>query len=62
MKQRTKAILILMLTLITCQYLKAQTLILHHTNGTTTDIDLYTMPQVKFQNDKVLITSTVLDM
>ena len=54
--------MILMLTLITCQYLKAQTLILHHTNGTTTDIDLYTMPQVKFQNDKVLITSTVLDM
>ena len=40
----------------------AQTLVLHHANGTTTDVELYTMPQVKFQNDKVLITSTVLDM
>lgn len=40
----------------------AQTLVLHHANGTTTDVELFTMPQVKFQNDKVLITSTVLDM
>lgn len=40
----------------------AQTLVLHHANGTTTDVELFTMPQVKFQDDKVLITSTVLDM
>lgn len=40
----------------------AQTLVLHHANGTTTDVDLYTMPQVKFQDDKVFITSTVLEM
>lgn len=40
----------------------AQSLVLHHANGTTTDVELYTMPQVKFQDDKVLITSTVLDM
>ena len=40
----------------------AQTLVLQHANGTTTDVELYTQPQVKFQNDKVLITSTVLDM
>lgn len=42
--------------------IQAQTLVLHHANGTTTDVELYTMPQVKFQGDKVLITSTVLDM
>ena len=42
--------------------LQAQTLVLHHSDGTTTDVELYTQPQVKFQNDKVLITSTVLDM
>ncbi len=42
--------------------LTAQTLVLHHADGTTTDIELYTKPQLKFQNDKVLITSTVLDM
>ena len=42
--------------------IKAQTLVLWHANGTTTDVQLYTMPQVKFQNDKVLITSTVFNM
>lgn len=40
----------------------SQTLVLLHANGTTTDVQLYTLPQVKFQGDKVLITSTVLDM
>ena len=40
----------------------AQTLVLKHANGNTTDIELLTKPQVKFANDKVLITSTVLDM
>lgn len=44
------------------QRVAAQTLVLHHANGTTTDVELYTQPQVKFQNDKVLITSTVLNM
>lgn len=42
--------------------MQAQTLVLHHANGTTTDVQLYTQPQVKFQGDRVLITSTVLDM
>lgn len=40
----------------------AQTLVLHHANGKTTDVQLYTMPRVTFQDDKVLITSSVLDM
>ena len=40
----------------------AQTLVLHHADGTTTDVELYTRPQVKFQNNKVIITSTVLNM
>lgn len=40
----------------------AQTLVLHHADGKTTDVELYTLPQVKFEGDKVLITSTVLDM
>ena len=41
---------------------KAQTLVLHHADGTTTDVELYTQPQVLFENDKVLIVSTVLNM
>ena len=40
----------------------AQTLVLHHADGTKTDVELYTQPQIKFQNNKVLITSTVLSM
>ena len=38
------------------------TLVLWHADGTTTDVALYLMPKVEFRNDKVLITSTVLDM
>ena len=41
---------------------KAQTLVLHHADGTTTDVQLLTQPQVKFQDDRVLVTSTGLDM
>ena len=41
---------------------KAQTLVLHHADGTTTDVQLYLMPRIQFQNDRVLITSSVLDM
>lgn len=40
----------------------AQTLVLHHSDGTKTDVELYTLPLVKFQNNKVVITSTVLNM
>ena len=38
------------------------TLVLWHADGTTTDVALYLMPKVEFSGDKVLITSTVLDM
>ncbi len=40
----------------------AQTLVLHHANGTTTDVELLTQPQVRFQDDKVLITSSIINM
>ena len=40
----------------------AQTLVLHHANGTTTDIELYTRPIVTFQESKVLVVSPVLNM
>lgn len=43
-------------------FLQAQTLVLQHADGTTTDVQLYLMPRIQFQNDRVLITSTVLDM
>ena len=65
MKPKPKMLLagLIMLAALCCgQQAMAQTLVLHHADGTTTDVELYTMPQVTFQNDKVLITSTVLNM
>ena len=64
MKQQAKMItlVVCLMSLIGISTASAQTLVLHHVDGTTTDVELFTMPQVKFQNDKVLITSTVLDM
>lgn len=56
------SLVVCLMTLIGIRTVSAQTLVLHHANGTTTDVELFTMPQVKFHNDKVLITSTVLDM
>ena len=41
---------------------KAQTLVLLHADGTTTDVELATQPKVTFENNKVLITSTILNM
>lgn len=52
----------LLLMLFCSHHAVAQTLVLHHANGTTTDVELYNMPLVQFSGDKVTITSTVLDM
>ena len=59
---KTKLLFLLTLCLCIPKLAEAQTLVLHHANGKTTDVELLTQPQVKFQNDKVLITSTVLNM
>ena len=59
-----KKLVIAFLTLATASVssLRAQTLVLHHADGTTTDVELYTQPRIEFQNDRVLITSPVLSM
>ena len=57
----TKLLTIIAVILFTVA-MQAQTLVLHHANGKTTDVELYTQPQVKFQGDKILITSAILDM
>ena len=64
MCRQAKMILLMvcLMTLSGISQASAQTLVLHHANGTTTDVQLYTMPQVRFEGDKVLITSTVLNM
>lgn len=40
----------------------AQTLVLHHADGSTTEIELYTRPLVTFQGNKVFVVSSVLNM
>lgn len=52
----------LLLVLIGSTRAFAQTLVLHHPGGTTTDVELYTQPRVEFQGDMVVITSPVLNM
>lgn len=41
---------------------QSQALVLHHADGTTTDVELYTQPRIEFKGDSVIITSPVLDM
>lgn len=54
---------ILCLMTLCCDHqAKAQTLVLHHADSTTTDVELFTQPQVMFESNKVLIVSTVLNM
>ena len=61
-KRKKPLILLFLLTMLICMNAKAQTLVLHHPDGTTTDVELYAQPRIEFQGDHVLITSTVLDL
>ena len=56
------SLVVCMLALMGVGSMSAQTLVLHHANGTTTDVQLYTLPKVTFQGDNVVIASTVLNM
>lgn len=40
----------------------AQSLVLWHSDGTTTDVELFTQPNVRFVKDKVLVTSSVANL
>ena len=60
-----KNILIISLLLGTFLHVQAQnnaTLVLWHPDGTTTDVELFTQPNVFFRNDSVYVTSTVADL
>lgn len=62
MRTRLKLMIPAVLLLAGCLKSVAQTLVLHHNDGTTTNVELYTKPLVKFQDDKVVVTSTVFNM
>ena len=60
-----KIILLTIIVIMTFFYksqLYAQTLVLWHADGTTTDIELFTKPCVQFTKDKTLVLSPVLNM
>ncbi len=59
---KKKILMYLLIQICSGLSVMAQTLVLHHADGTSTDVELYTQPQVTFQNDKVIITSSVLNM
>ena len=65
MKQNPKRLLagIFVLAALCCgPCAMAQTLVLHHPGGITTDVELFTQPRIEFEDDRVLITSSVLNM
>lgn len=62
MKKLLTSVMLLIMTAMTSFAQGNATLVLWHADGTTTDVALYLMPKVAFQNDKVVITSAVLDM
>ena len=64
MEKRAKKLLLaaLLLTFFSVGRVNGQTLVLHHSDGTTTDVELFLMPRVSFENDKVLVTSPVLNL
>ena len=53
---------ILLLTLFVSGTIKAQRLVLWHSNGSTTEIELFNKPLVQFSGDKVLVTSPVINL
>lgn len=60
---KTKLIsLIAILLIVGGMKAQAQTLVLWHSDGTTTDVELFTQPNVLFKNNKVLVTSSVASL
>ena len=41
---------------------QTQTLVLHHSDGSTTDVELFVNPRVTFVGNKLLVNSSVLDL
>lgn len=62
MKRQKMLILALLMFALNASAQNNATLVLHHADGTTTDVALYLKPRVVFDGDLVRITSTVLDM
>ena len=53
---------ILLMTLFGFGTAHAQNLVIWHSDGSTTEIELFTKPLVQFAGDKVLVTSPVINL
>lgn len=53
---------ILLIALLFSNAVHAQKLVLWHSNGSITEIELFTQPLVQFAGDKVLVTSPVINL
>ena len=62
MNKKQTLLLALLLMIIGSMKVQAQTLVLWHADGSTTDVELFTQPNVQFKNDKVLVTSSVINI
>lgn len=62
MKRLNTLILALLMFALNASAQNNATLVLHHADGTTTDVELFTQPLVLFQNDSVYVTSPVADL
>lgn len=62
MKKGIVTAIVLLMTFFWAIPSKAQKLVLHHADKTTTDVELYLQPRVTFQGDKLLIASTIINM
>jgi len=56
--------LVLLFLFISLSWLSVntQTLVLHHTDGQTTDIELSEKPRIRFGTDNILISSSTLNL
>jgi len=50
-------ITLLLLAAVSPAMAQSQTLVLHHADGRTTEVELYTMPRIQMKSDKMIITS-----
>ena len=57
MKKQIILMLVGLLLPATMMASQGQTLVLHHANGKTTEIELYTLPHIQMKADKMLIMS-----
>lgn len=62
MKTKQTFLIALLLMIVGSMKTHGQTLVLWHSDGTTTGVELFTQPNVRFENDKVHVTSSVANL